>query len=870
MEASIAGYADLEAIQALLARNAALEETLAAIVRMIERQVPGSFTAVLLYDKQRNTLSFCAGELVPEAYRGTVRNLPVDRDSGIAGRAAYYRKPVFCEDIFTDPACIPYRALSRELGVKSGWGYPVVAHNGELLGALASYYAATCPSSEIVRTPVARAASLVAIAIERDRDQRVLREAEQRYQSLFSDNPDAIYAVDTSGVLRSVNRAACEISGYAEEQLIGLHYEQLHVPEELDRIHERFRRTLNNEPQHYESTIVDALGRPRVLEITTVPGGDGERVTGVYGIAKDITDQRARETQLRLLKRSVEVTANGIVIADATQPDHPLVYVNEAFLQLTGYTRDEVIGENCRFLLGADSDHEARRRISQRLAQARDVRVRLLNYRKDGSTFWNDLYIAPVPDEAGRITHFVGVQQDVTVQKAHEDSLAFQATHEPLTGLPNRALLAQRLDEMFERAREKDRLIAVLYIDLDDFKPFNDTLGHSVGDQLLISVARSLSALLGHYDTLAALGGDEFVIVLGDLETEDQASALAERALALIARTRRVAEHEIHVTASIGIALNNQPVEQPGALLQQADMAMYIAKRSGRNTYHWYVEAENTTLTDRVSLRRQLHQAVASDAFELYYQPLIRTDDASVESVEALIRWHHPTRGMLLPGHFIALAEHTGQIVAIGDWALRRACHTLTELNENMGLELAVTVNISAIQFHRRSFLDVVIRTLEETGLPPRLLKIELTESVFMENTEVAIDIVRRLRGAGVDVFIDDFGTGFSSLAYLKNLPVNKIKIDRSFIRDVMSEPGDAAITQGVISMAHHLGLKVVAEGVETNAQRAFLAQHGCDSLQGFLFARPMPLAQLRDYLIGARSASRPLPQAGRSSMVPP
>ena len=840
----------LQRIQYMIAHDAPLEHTLAAICEMIESQLSETMSSIMLFDWESQTLRFRAGGgRLPERFRNAAAEVPVGPTAVICGTAAHRRQVVICADILADPNCAGYYDLCTELDIRAGWSYPLFTKEDELLGTFAIYQRTTGAPDDTERAPIERAAGLVALAIERHRDRRALLESEQRYRSLFTHNPDAVFSLDKDGFLRSVNHAACEITGVPEADLIGLHYRDFVVEDDMSRTDRFFEAAAKGEPQRYEIQITDARGENRVLDVTNLPSMVDGAVAGVYGIAKDITRRRAQETELRILQRSVETTVNGVVIADAGLPDFPLIYVNKPFERMTGYRRDEVLGRNCRFLSGPETDPRALALIRQRVSESRDVRVTLLNYRKDGSTFWNDMFVSPVTADAGQLTHFVGIQHDVTAQKAHEEDLAHQASHEPLTGLPNRGLLEKRLQTAFVQAHRDATLIALLYIDQDEFKPVNDTLGHGVGDKLLNAVARRLSGILAPGDTLADVGGDEFVMLLPRIDEPAQALAVAERALAVLDKPHRIDNHEVHVTASIGIAINDQSAEHPNALIQHADMAMYLAKRQGRNTYHWYTQEITATMNERVSMRRELHDALTQAEFTLHYQPLIEAASGAVEGFEALIRWAHPTRGMVSPVTFIPLAEQTGQIIPIGEWVMHRACRDIVALNRHHGTAYSVAVNISPVQFHGRNFLGSLLETLEETGLATSLLKIELTEGVLMENTDAAIDILRTLRRMGVDVFIDDFGTGFSSLSYLKHLPINKVKIDRTFTRDITRNAGDAAIAQGIITMAHHLGLEVVAEGIETGAQHLFLLERGCDLFQGYLFARPMPFDTLTRYL---------------------
>lgn len=599
-------------------------------------------------------------------------------------------------------------------------------------------------------------------------------------------------------------------------------------------------------------------------------GSDG-RVLGTFGtympqpMSPDSTSQRLlskaadlaalalerhhSRRNLRLLERSVEGSINGVAIADALRPDAPIVYVNPAFLRISGYSKEEVLGRNCRFLQGPDTDPASVERIRQQLSRSEDVHVTLLNYRKDGTPFWNDLYIAPVRDAQERITHYVGMQNDVSEQKTYESQLAHHASHDALTGLANRSLFEDRLEHDVALTARRPERLAVLFVDLDDFKPINDTLGHAVGDDVLCEVARRLEASVRPGDTLARMGGDEFVLLMTDVTQEEQVLALVERLMVEISRPYLIEGHELYLTCSVGIALSDPTMVESRELIQQADMAMYKAKQQGRNAYHWYTQEINEQLGERVTLRNDLQEAIASGKMELHYQPLM-SRDGSLAGVEALLRWHHPQRGYVSPEVFIPLAESTGQIIPLSRWVLDRACADMVALGLQGAGKVRVAVNLSPLQFHRPSFLPTLRQVLKQSGLPADQLELELTEGILMDNTESAIDILHSLRAMHIGVSIDDFGTGYSSLSYLRHLPISKVKIDRSFINEVTTNPHDAAIVQGMISMAGHLGLEVVAEGVETEEQRRQLEAWGCDIFQGFLLARPMPLEALLRFIV--------------------
>ncbi|WP_354669641.1 EAL domain-containing protein [Pseudomonas sp. WAC2] len=666
---------------------------------------------------------------------------------------------------------------------------------------------------------------------EKQKVRKELMQREQALRQLLNDTRDALLVIGEEGTLYYANPAAEALLQATQQEL---QQRCLSFPQTSDTLYEWSLPI----PEH--NTVDVEIHRSK----TEWEGHQASLLS-----LRDITERKESEKQLRLLQRSVESSYNGVAIADALLPDLPLVYVNPAFERITGYSPAEVLGKNCRFLQGQERDPRSLEDIRKRLSNAQEVRQLLRNFRKDGTPFWNDLYISPIFNEKGEVTHFVGVQNDITEQKRYETELSHNASHDHLTGLPNRTLLEDRLRQGCQISQRYDRSLALMYVDLDGFKPINDTYGHDLGDQIIIEAARRMSQQVRPGDTVARMGSDEFVILLPDLAREEDVLLVAERLLSDIARPYYVQAIELHVTASIGITLSDGRLDQPSVLIQQADRALYKAKQEGRNNYQWFTNDLNLRISDRVTLRNDLQKAIENQTLELYYQPLVDGRSGRVAGLEALLRWRHPEKGFIPPASFIPVAEDTGQIVPLSLWILDTACKHIRYLNNQGMAGLTIAVNISPLHFQRNNFVNSVQGVLQKYALGAEQLELELTESVLMNNAERAIDTLRQLKALGLSISIDDFGTGYSSLSYLKRLPIDKIKIDRSFISEIISDQRDAAITQGIISMAHHLKLKVVAEGVEHESQFAFLRKNQCDLFQGYYFAKPMPFTELEAFL---------------------
>ena len=587
---------------------------------------------------------------------------------------------------------------------------------------------------------------------------------------------------------------------------------------------------------------------------------------GVMSLRGDV-ERRRVEQEMLLGRRAIESSNDGILISDSFLPDRPIIYVNPAFERITGYSAAEVVGRNARFLLGEKLDQIGVEELRNALREQRSTKLELHCYRKDGSLFWNDLSLAPVRGESGQVRHQVSIIKDVTERKAYETQLEHQASHDALTGLANRNLLADRLDQAIAHARRNKSLVAVLLLDLDRFKVVNDSLGHEAGDALLQTMAQRLTACVRSVDTVARLGGDEFVVLMSDIDSENDAATLARKLLHQLSLPMMVAGREMVSNASLGIALYPKDAEQASTLLKNADVAMYRAKELGRNSMQFYTPAMNASTLARLELESALRRAVLRDELVLYYQPKVELRRGRVVGAEALIRWRHPQLGMVAPGEFIPLAEETGLIVPIGEWVIDQACAQIKAW-QNAGLpDITVAVNLSARQFQQENLARTVGQALRLNEVAARCLELEVTESAVMQDPDKTVAILHELKQIGVLLSLDDFGTGYSSLNYLKRFPIDILKIDQSFVRDIITDPDSAAIAVTIISLAHSLRRRVVAEGVETEAQLDFLRRRRCDEMQGYYFSRPLPAEEFARLLQEGRSLPLVFPV---SPSIPP
>lgn len=553
------------------------------------------------------------------------------------------------------------------------------------------------------------------------------------------------------------------------------------------------------------------------------------------------------EAELRKRSLALQYSSSMVVITDTKGT---IEYCNPIFCEVTAYIENEVLGKNISILRSGFTDPLIYKEIRETLKLGQAWRGETLDRKKSGELYWAMKYISPVRDEQNAITHYVAVSHDITALKDSEATIRHLAFYDPLTGLPNRALFKERLEQTTLHAQYDHRRFALMYLDLDRFKNINDTLGHVIGDKLLIEVSKRLRACIPETDTVARLGGDEFaIILLRDESDKEHAITLAELLCKTISPSIEIEGHGLFVSVSIGISLYPEDHTDIEDLIRMADTALYNAKDAGRNQFAFYNEYSHSLSLERLALEMDLRYAVERDELVVYYQPKVDLACEKASGVEALLRWKHPRYGFIPPAKFIPVAEETGLIVSIGEWVLRSVCYQIKAWQET-GLQYVVAVNLSSRQFCERDLLAYVDDLLKESGIDPSLLAFEITESVVMDNPDRAAAILNALRGRGIAVMIDDFGTGYSSLAYLKRFPVNALKIDRSFVRDIETNMDDLRIVKAVITLAHSLGLTVIAEGVENQIQLEYLRQEGCDCVQGFYFGPPVPAEELPTLLM--------------------
>ena len=729
--------------------------------------------------------------------------------------------------------------LRQAHGVRSGAGVVIRTQYGPF-GVILAYCEDERTFADYELAFLRSTANIAGEAITRARTEQALRKSETRLRQFIATTLDAVVTVDAAGDVIEWNHEAEVTFGIEARDILGTKFREELLP----------GFTITAVPHHrlIETIAMRANGKLLPVEVTVAPSGSGSEVTCTAFI-RDISERKRAQHELEQrenrFRTIVEKSWSGVVLLDG---ELRFSFAGSSTHHLIGYEERELIGRSLFDFVHPRDVEQARRIFEEILANpAQETRGELRFRHKNGNFIWLEGFSQNLLQEPS-VGAVVLNYRDVSQRRETEKQLEYRAYYDSLTGLPNRLLFRDRLVHSLAHAQRNRVGVAVMYLDIDHFKLVNDALGHSLGDRLLGEAAKRLQSALRASDTISRIGGDEFSVLLPEVVSTEAVAGVARKVLDSLARPFRIDGHDLFVTASIGISCFPSDGEDAETLLKCADAAMYRAKELGRNQAQLFTASMNERYVRRLALEQHLHHAIERDQLELYYQPVYDRARRRYVSVEALLRWRDPVRGIVAPSEFIPLAEETGMIVPIGAWALKTACRQLRQW-QNEGLTLRMAVNISAVQLQQRDLIEHVRVALAENNIAPEMLQLEITESAAMQNFELTMEMLRELRDMGVGVAVDDFGTGQSSLIYLKHFPIDTVKIDKEFLKEVTTDDTAAAIVSYVINLAHTLKLLVVAEGVETDEQYTFLRHFACDLMQGYLFSKPLPADEIVPFL---------------------
>lgn len=699
-------------------------------------------------------------------------------------------------------------------------------------------------------------------------NQRMQLQNTEIMHTLLNTLSDGVYATDLAGRVIFMNAAAEKLLGQQEKYLIGQLFHEK-VPFTLTdgfplpiEYYPHFRAILNGVSIQNNGLFLDANKQSFPIEYRSNPIIQKGKINGAMVSFKNNrlyveSEKKLRQADERKKKMLIELefhqkAMNEHAIVSITDITGKILYTNQKFTEISQYSQEELLGKNHHLLNSGHHPPEFFENLWKTITSGKVWHGKIKNHKRNGQIFWLDSTIVPFINEQGLPERFINISTDITISKLAAEQIEHLAFYDPLTNLPNRRMLMDKIDQILLSHSKHPNNYALLFIDLDNFKLLNDTLGHSIGDLLLQQVAQRLKDCVRETDMVARLGGDEFVIMLNNLseqqlEATTQTEVVGKKVLLLLNQPYFLATHVYNNSPSIGVILfNNESPLNRDLLLQHADIALYQSKKAGRNTMRFFNPQMQLAINTSIAFEKDLHLAQAKHQFQIYYQSQV-DHQCRIVGMEALIRWLHPKQGMILPEQFIPLAERTGLILSIGLWVLEEACSQLKVWQESPATRnLTVSVNVSAHQFYQDNFISQVLAIIQRHDIRPNLLKLELTESIFLENIESVITNMNALHDIGVGFLLDDFGTGYSSMQYLKKLPLDQLKIAESFIRDLSTDINDQVIVRTIIAMAHNLNLEVIAEGVETEEQRQFLINNGCTLFQGHLFSNPTPLEEIK------------------------
>lgn len=859
-------YRKVARIRRLTQIYRALSETNQAIVRMTDEKelLPLACRCAVEFGGMKmawiGIIDKSTGRIEPQCSHGTgeeyLKSLNISTydnepgGRGPTGTAFRQNFPVIINDYQNDAMTAAWHEQARLYGWQSAACFPV-QRNKQPYAVFNVYHAEKHPFDKEVIGLLHEMALDIGFALDnfdreqqRQQSEQALKERESRYRLIFGANPMPMWVYDLDSLkFLAVNDAAVLEYGYSHEQFLNMTIADIRPTTEKSALEKELERTRGAPHHAYHNAgiwqHIKANGDLIWVEIT----GHKFRFEGQKAeiiLAHNVTERVETEKQLHLHAQVFESSREGILVMDAS---HKVLSANPAFCRITGFHNDDLIGAPPPLIKKDPQQKRFYRRLWARLEAEGHWQGEVQNSRADGKVFSQWLSISEIRDNHGKITYYTALISDLSEVKAAQERIAYLSHYDTLTQLPNMSLLRERAEYALQEASRRRTTLTLLYLDIDRFKIINDSLGPRVGDEIIRLIAERLSEELGSDDTLCRQGGDEFIFLLPDMDTE-RAAHFALQLLDTLARPFEYESHRLNLSASIGIAQYPEDGENIEALMQAADAALFRAKQNGRNKFEFFTHQLQQQAQATLVIENDLREAIKNDELLLHYQPQVDAQTGTIIGVEALIRWLHPEQGMISPGHFIPVAEETGLINIIGDWVLDAAISQAAQWQSTGLPAIPVAVNLSASQFRHDDLYQYVIGLLEMHQLDPAMLELEITESTIMEHTQRTVQILNQFHKLGVRLAIDDFGTGYSSLSYLKRFNVDKLKIDQSFMRDLENNPDDEAIISAIISLSKNLGFRTIAEGVETEAQLAYLQARGCDEVQGFLFSKPLPADQ--------------------------
>jgi len=768
----------------------------------------------------------------------------------------YELKGTPCADVLDRKAELIARDAARlypedtmlvDMSVESYFGAPMISASGHKMGIIAVLDINPMEIISWTEPVLDLFAQRIASYIEGKQASEKIASSEAELRNIFHNMQDTFYRTDNEGRVIKISDSVEQLLGYKIDDLIGMKIGDFYIDPDRRQVFLEQLDKGNGSVQDFSAGLRRKDGSVAWVATNAQYYKDSSgNILGVEGVTRDMCQHYEAELQMRKMSSALEQTADLVMVTDA---QGRVEYVNPSFERTTGYRREDVLGKTPQFLKSGKQSESFYRNLWDTILSGEVFFDVMVNCKKSGDLYYEEKSITPIRNDQGEITSFVATGRDITERMENEERLSFMAHHDALTKLPNRILFMDRLKQSLAHARRYTKKVAVLFIDLDRFKNINDTLGHETGDLMLTQVADRLRKNIRQEDTIARLGGDEFAVLLTDIETEQCATVLAKKILQSLEAPLELNQRELFISASIGVSLFPNDGEDAGTLLKNADIAMYRAKDLGKNNHQFYSTDMSARAFQSLTMESSLRHALEREEFVLFYQPQVDIESNRIVGVEALIRWQHPDLGLVAPNDFISLLEETGLIIPVGYWVIASACRQMKLWHEMGFPELMMSINISSRQFNATDFIKTVEGIINDIACSPEMIEMEITESVLMENQSNTITALEMLEAIGFKIAIDDFGTGYSSLSYLRRFNIDTLKVDRSFVRDVIDDADDAAITSAIIAMAQSLKLKVIAEGVETQQQLDFLKKCQCTLIQGYLFSRPLPADGLTELL---------------------